>query len=238
MLGVDNRAIPQDLRGSIEIQYLDIGNPLSMLTVAAGCDAILHLAAYPSPTFVTSAELLRVNVIGTQNILDSAVANGIGRVVLTSSIGALGFSFPTHPCLPDYLPVDAAHLRRPQDIYGVSKLMNEESANATTRLKGLTTIVIRPPEVRNLARAAEHGWLSRWLERNLEHRNTGLWSYIDEIDLARAYRLALDAPLTGHHVFHVMADDVSAQATPLQLIERHLPQLTPIGFGTHRQQLL
>ena len=45
-----------------------------------------------------------------------------------SSVGALGFSFPKHPCLPDYLPVDTAHPRRPQDVYGLSKLMNEESA--------------------------------------------------------------------------------------------------------------
>lgn len=223
---LDNRPLPQELRReSVTPVYADIGDPLAMMTAAGGCEAMAHLAAYPDPWRVTTAELLRVNVIGTQNVLDAAVANGIPRVVLTSSISALGFSFPKHPCLPDYLPVDIAHPRRPQDMYGISKLTNEECAAAATRLTGLTTILFRPPYVMDLEKLKADGRLQRTVEHGKTQRSTSLWGYIDVQDQARAYRLALESPLTGHHVFFTMADDVIADATPQELTAMYLPQL-------------
>lgn len=226
---LDRRPLPEELRGDgVSIVYADITDPIATLKAAEGCDAILHAAAIPDPHNVTTSDLLRVNVLGTQNILDAARAHAIPRVVLISSIGALGFSFPTHPCLPDYLPVDVGHPRRPQDIYGLSKLMNEESAAAATRLTpGLSTIVLRPPAVIDLEHAKGRGWLGRMAEYGAGRRSNELWAYVDTRDLARACRLALQAPLTGHHVFWTMADDVSADATPRDLVARHLPDLLP-----------
>ena len=209
-----------------EAVYADITDPLTMLNAAAGCDAIAHIAAIPSPS-VPPDELLRLNVIGTQNMLEAAAAHDIPRVVLTSSVGALGFSFPKHPCLPDYLPVDIAHPRRPQDSYGLSKLMNEESAHAMTRLTGMTTIVLRPPAVWDLARAKQHGWLQRAMDNRGDEREASLWGYIDVRDQAVAFRLALESELTGHHVFYTMADDLRVNATARELTERHLPDLMP-----------
>ena len=160
-------------------------------------------------------------------MLEAARAEDIPKVVLTSSIGALGFSFPTHPCLPDYLPVDTAHPRRPQDIYGLSKLMNEESAAAMTRLCGMNTVVIRPPYVMDIDQAKQRGWLRRFADRRGEERDAGLWAYIDVLDQALAFRLALETEMTGHHVFFTMADDLTASATAAELTERHFPQLLP-----------
>lgn len=222
---LDRTPPPSDLKDlGMETVFADIADPLATMTAAMGCDSIVHLAAYSGPHGVTAAELLRVNVIGTQNVLDAAVAAGMARVVITSSIGALGYSFPTHPCLPDYLPVDAAHPRRPQDVYGLSKLMNEETAAAATRLHGLTTVVFRPPLIMNLEMAKQRGWLSRMVEQGHRHYNKDLWAYIDARDYAIACRLAVESSLTGHHLFYTMADDVSADATPQELAAEHLPQ--------------
>ncbi len=209
-----------------EVVYADLTDPLALLNAASGCAAVAHIGAIPSPSLPPD-ELLRINVIGTQNVLEAARAEGIEKAVLTSSVGALGFSFPTHPCLPDYLPVDTAHPRRPQDAYGLSKLMNEESAAAMTRLCGMTTIVIRPPAVWDLDRAKQHGWLRRTLESRGEDRDPSLWGYIDVADQAVALRLALESPLTGHHVFYTMADDLGVSAAVQELTERHFPHLLP-----------
>ena len=141
---LDRRPMPAEVRQAADTEYGDFTDALTMLNAARGCDAVAHIGAIPGPSLPPD-EVLRLNVIGTQNVLEAAAAHDIPRVVLTSSVGALGFSFPKHPCLPDYLPVDAAHPRRPQDSYGLSKLMNEESAAAMTRLTGMTTIVLRPP---------------------------------------------------------------------------------------------
>ena len=227
VLALDRRPLPADVRGMVNVLYADLTDPLAMLNATQGCDAIAHIGAIPQPYGLPSEEVLHMNVIGTQNILEAARAENVPKVVLTSSIGALGFSFPTHPCLPDYLPVDAAHPRRPQDVYGLSKLMNEESAAAMSRLCGMTTIVIRPPAVWDLDRAKQHGWLRRSAERRGEERESSLWAYIDVLDQAVAFRLALEATLTGHHIFYTMADDLGVNATLPELTERHFPQLLP-----------
>ena len=223
---LDRRALPADVRKQSEAVYADLTDPLAMLRAAEGCDAIAHIAAIPQP-YLPPDEVLKLNVIGTQNVLEAAMAHQIPRVIVTSSIGALGFSFPTHDCLPDYLPIDIAHPRRPQDVYGLSKLMNEESAAAATRLSGMTTIVLRPPAVWDLERAKRHGWLQRAQERKGDDRDNSLWAYVDVYDQAVAFRLALESDLTGHHVFYTMADDVSVNATVRDLTERHLPDLVP-----------
>ena len=209
-----------------EVLYADITDPLALLNAAHGCEALAHLAAIPHP-HLPADEVLRLNVLGTQNVLEAARVHNIGRVVLTSSVGALGFSFPTHLCLPDYLPVDTAHPRRPQDVYGLSKLMNEESAAAMTRLTGMTTIVIRPPAVWDLREAKLRGWLADRAQQHGEQYDPSFWGYIDVRDQAVAFRLALESELTGHHVFFTMADDLAVNATVRELTERHLPGLVP-----------
>ena len=216
---------PQWKREGVQWIYADIADPLQMMTHLGGCDAVIHCAAYPTPHFVSPSELLRVNVIGTGNILDAAVAHGIQRVVITTSVGALGFSFPTHPCLPDYLPVDAAHARRPQDVYGLSKLMNEEAAAAATRLSGVTTVVMRPPHVVDLEKMKRDGWIQRRLDWNTERRDSALWGYVDARDLAVAMRLAVETELSGHQIFFPHADDLMARESPVELAEKFLPDL-------------
>lgn len=221
---LDRRQMPPEVRHAAETMYADLTDSLAMLNAVRGCEAVAHIGAVPSPS-VPPDEVLRLNVIGTQNVLEAAAAHDIPRVVLTSSVGALGFSFPKHPCLPDYLPIDTAHPRRPQDSYGLSKLMNEESAHAMTRLTGMTTIVLRPPVVWDLERAKTHGWLRRTLERTGEERDPSLWGYIDVHDQAIAFRLALESKLVGHHVFYTMADDLGVNASARELAEQHLPDL-------------
>ena len=223
---LDRRPLPADVRAGAETLYADLADPLTLLNAVQGCNAVAHIGAIPNPGLPPD-EILRINVVGTQNVLEAARAEGIEKVVLTSSVGALGFSFPTHPCLPDYLPVDTQHPRRPQDIYGLSKLMNEESAAAMTRLCGMTTIVLRPPAVWDLNQANQRGWLKGAMERHGENRDPSLWGYIDVWDQAVAFRLALETGLTGHHVFFTMTDDLAVNATAAELTERHFPQLLP-----------
>jgi UDP-glucose 4-epimerase len=225
---LDRVPMPEELRKvGTQPVYADVADPLAMLSASVGCDGLVHLAAYPSPYGVTAAELLRVNVIGTQNALDAAVASGMPRIVLVSSIGALGYSFPTDPVLPDYLPVDAAHPCRPQDVYGLSKLMNEQAAAAATRRHGIGTLVLRPPAIWNIQAAKQRGWLSPdRIRAEPEHMKKDLWAYIDVHDFAIACRLAVESDLSGHHVFFTMAEDVASDLSPVELTDRFLPNLS------------
>lgn len=224
---LDIQPIPSDLRDmGAEVVYADITNSIEMLSAPIGCDGVLHIAAIPSP-IRQSYFLVDSNIKGTYNVLEGAQAAGIEKVIITSSVGALGFSYPVRPIYPDYLPVDVKHPRAPQDVYGLSKEVNELTAEMFTRRHGMTTIAIRPPYVLDLNKMAGNGWLARMMDRLKNQFENALWGYIDTADLARGFRLAWEAemPQGSHNIFYMMADDVLSEDTPQILMERFMPQL-------------
>src|SRR2546428_5606621 len=97
---------------------LDLGQVMGIL---AGADAVIHLAAFPAPRFVTDDVTFRTNVLGTFNVHEAAWRLGIRRVVSASSSAAMGWVYREHDFLPEYLPLDENHPMAPQDSYGLSK---------------------------------------------------------------------------------------------------------------------
>ena len=68
----------------------DVTNYEQVLAASAGHDIIFHMAGLVS---YRSADLTRqraVNVEGTRNVMEAALASGVGRVIHTSSIAAFG----------------------------------------------------------------------------------------------------------------------------------------------------
>ena len=55
-----------------------------------GCDALVHLAAYPSPGGHPDYEVHNNNVVGSYNALSAAARLCIKRVCQASSINATG----------------------------------------------------------------------------------------------------------------------------------------------------
>src|SRR5713226_810402 len=74
--------------GNIE----DLGQ---VIGAVAGADAIVHLAAIPSPGTYPNEVVFRSNVVGTFSVHEAAWRLGIPKVVSTSSEAALGFFFHT-----------------------------------------------------------------------------------------------------------------------------------------------
>jgi UDP-glucose 4-epimerase len=71
----------------------DLGEVVS---VTAGADAIVHMAAYPSPGPVTENIVFRTNTMNNWNVLEAAEINGIRKIVMASSINALGAAQQYH----------------------------------------------------------------------------------------------------------------------------------------------
>jgi nucleoside-diphosphate-sugar epimerase len=69
-----------------------------------GCDAVLHTAAVVSQA-LSEDETWRVNVLGTQVVLDAASQSGTGRFVHLSSVAALGFEH--EGCMDESMPLRA-----------------------------------------------------------------------------------------------------------------------------------
>ena len=137
----DSEAPPSN---SVEYCPGDVRDAASLDNALRGIDRVVHLAAIPAYTdTVPAASFMDVNVTGTFNLLEAAGAHGVSRVVFASSDSALGFVFGTRPFSPEYFPIDEAHPQRPQDPYGLSKLLGEELCKSATRKYGLETIALR-----------------------------------------------------------------------------------------------
>jgi nucleoside-diphosphate-sugar epimerase len=121
----------------------DIMDLESLQAAVAGHEAIVHLAGVPGPGRATPEQLLRINVIGTVNVLESAVRNGVTKLVFASSGAATGFSFQRHEIVPRYLPIDEDHPAAPQDEYGLSKLLGELTCRRYSAAFGVRTICLR-----------------------------------------------------------------------------------------------
>lgn len=102
-----------------------------------GCDAIYHLAAAHRDDVFPRSEYYRVNGQGTQNVVKAAEANGINRIIFTSTIAVYGLNREEDPH-EEMEP-------KPFNDYGHSKLeaeshLSQWAAESTDR----TATILRP----------------------------------------------------------------------------------------------
>jgi len=126
----------------------DVTDAEALRPLAAGRDAVVHLAAIPSPGGAPSTEVLRVNVQGTINVFDAAAAAGIRRVVQASSINAFGCTYAVHEIAHvRYFPIDEAHPTHTTDPYSFSKELIESVGRYYWRRDGISSVALRLPWV-------------------------------------------------------------------------------------------
>jgi nucleoside-diphosphate-sugar epimerase len=197
-----------------------------------GAYGIIHLGAYQAPNLTPDAETLSNNVSATYNVLRAAADMGVKKVVIASSTAAFGFIYATKLWAPEYLPLDENHPSKPQDSYGLSKVLGEQIADSIVSLNGDMTISsLRFPGV-NFDLSYE-SFRERW--RNPRSRAKGFWTYIDARDAATACRLALEARFKGHDVFIASAPKNCMIQPTMELVKKYLPKGATIKkvAGTH-----
>jgi len=102
-----------------------------------GCQAVFHLAASVGNKRSIDHPLddASINVLGTLNVLEAARANGIDRVVFSSSAGIFG-ELKT-------LPIAEDHPQDPDSPYGTSKLAAEKMCLVYNKLYGMHNVCLR-----------------------------------------------------------------------------------------------
>jgi len=75
---------------SVERVYGDLRDPASLLAAVKGISQIYHCAAQISTVAGREQELFANNVLGTRNLLQAAKQCGVGRVVVSGSLSAVG----------------------------------------------------------------------------------------------------------------------------------------------------
>jgi nucleoside-diphosphate-sugar epimerase len=209
-----DRVIDYDLAGG-----QDVLDARQVREAASACDVIVHLAAVDDqvdedvplellpPSQGPPERVMAVTVLGTWNVLEAARSAGHERVVVMSSVDALGIFMGQRE--PDYLPIDNRHPTYPRTPYGLAKRTAERMCRTFTETTGIATICLRPPgiwteEIFDFIR-------KRWAEDPMNDRRP-FWEYgafIALSDVAEAVRCAVHHPFTGHATLHLSADDAA-----------------------------
>jgi nucleoside-diphosphate-sugar epimerase len=213
---------PSDFRDAAGIEWLlGDGRDESLLARAlAGADALIHLAAIPTPLLGTPVEVFASNTQTTFTALEAAGTAGVARAVIASSISLLGLPYATGPLSPLYAPVDEAHPNIGTDAYALSKEADERTAAMMHRRHGYQVVALRIPAT---APMAVHLERQRHVARDPSYLANELWAYLDVRDAARAFGLAVERDIPGLHVVNVMAPDTYSGLPTAELMARAHP---------------
>jgi nucleoside-diphosphate-sugar epimerase len=142
--------------------------------------------------------------------------------VISSSLSALGGAWATPPHPPRYVPVDEEHPLEVEDPYGLSKAINERTAEMFHRRYGMMIAALRFGWILSEQEArAEAGQFAGDPLRN----QSGLWSYVDERDAAAACLNAIDAPDFGFAILNIIGSDTLATIPTGDALDRYAPQV-------------
>lgn len=210
---------PQEALAPYKLVNLeDLGQVYGVL---AGAEAVAHLGAIPRPLFHTGEVVFRTNMVSTFNVFEAACGLGIRRVVYASSMSVLGYPFYHRYFQPHYVPIDEEHPPLPQDSYALSKYLGEEIALAFTRRSDMTAISLRLCWI-HTPQSFKEAITPLWDKPGAEVA-ANLWVYVDSRDVAQAFRLALQADLSGHHAFFISAANSFMKTPTAELVQRYFP---------------
>jgi UDP-glucose 4-epimerase len=126
-----------DELGEAEVVEGDVRDSAAVAKAIRAADAVFHLAA--SVGNVRSIEHpiddSEINVLGTLKVLEAARAEGVGKVVYSSSAGIFGEL--------KSLPIREDHPVEPDSPYGASKLAGEKLCLAYAKLYDLEAVALR-----------------------------------------------------------------------------------------------
>jgi nucleoside-diphosphate-sugar epimerase len=199
-----------------------VGDAADVAVVAGALrdvDAVIHLAAIPTPLRDPGERIFAVNTLATFAVLDQAGQAGIRRAVIASSYAICGLPFADRPLTMPYLPIDTALPLQIADPYALSKRVDEETAAMAHRRYGMTVVALRLPFVGTV-----DDRLPAVARRYADQPGTGaadVWSYLDARDAARALLASLEPARPGCHVVYVAAPETLVPYPTQQLLDRY-----------------
>lgn len=126
----------------VEIVRGDLFDQASLRRLCAGADGLFHLAADLSFWRGANQRQDATNIAGTASVMRAAKASGVGRIVHTSSVAAVGIPADSSRPADERNP-----FRGDQYNYFRSKRLAEEAAFAAMHELGLDVVAVNPGTV-------------------------------------------------------------------------------------------
>jgi UDP-glucose 4-epimerase len=205
-----------DLRAGVGEQELAL-DVLDIRAVTEACrrvDCVVHLAALDFDTHSASHDYVRVNVLGTWNVLEACAAAGVRQVVVCSSIAAIGLDELRSDWTPQTLPVTEEHPVRPADPYSVSKYIMEVMAASFIHRQAMDILCVRPVSI------VFDEELDLFLGA-VDETCPSLFAYVHARDVAHAIGLALQRGWGGGYECVILSASDTAHSAPTLEWYRH-----------------
>jgi nucleoside-diphosphate-sugar epimerase len=184
-------------------------------------DAVVHFAAIPRVLIEPDNETFRVNVMGTYNVIEAALKLGVRKVIIASSETTYGVCFAEGDKDFHAFPLEEDYDIDPMDSYGLSKLVNEQTARAFAARFKSDIYALR---IGNVIEPHEYGRFPGFAA-DPPSRKRNAWSYIDARDLAQIVHLCLQKDGLGFQVFNAVNDTITADQPTAEFLARWCPKV-------------
>ncbi|MEG0459849.1 NAD-dependent epimerase/dehydratase family protein [Vagococcus sp.] len=174
---------------SVTIQKLDITDKENCRKVLEHpFDWVIHLAGIPDPDSSFEA-VLKLNVEGSHNVLDSLVGNSSTKIIVASS-AQVNESYPVD------VQTKESDVTSPKNLYGVSKTFLEQLSRYYVEQKSLTIFALRIGAYDEIERT----------KKPLNRRD--LSAYLDPADFNHMIDCLIATPITNKFsVYNCISDN-------------------------------
>lgn len=229
---LDISEIPRELRDAgVRWQPGSLTSVDDLRRAFRGADTVLHLGGVGDVYLAAQKPPLaaELNVVGSANVAEACLAEGVGRLVYASTWEVYGH--------PRYEPLDEQHPTNPDHPYNVTKLAGEQMLMAYDALKGLPVVALRLGTAYGTG-MRPNSVFSIFIGRALrgeaitvsgdgrQHRQ-----FTHASDVARAFVAAAESDIR-HEVMNIVADEAVTIRELAEMVVAQCP--TPLSFGAAR----
>jgi UDP-glucose 4-epimerase len=182
-------------------------------------DAVVHFAAIPRVLLEPDNKTFSTNVVSTYNVIEAAMKLGVRKVIIASSETTYGVCFAEGDKDFKRFPLEEDYEIDPMDSYGLSKLVNEQTARAFAARYGADIYALR---IGNVIEPHEYDRFPGFVA-DPPSRKRNAWSYIDARDLGEIVHLCLEKDGLGYQVFNAVNDTITADMPTAQFLARYSP---------------
>jgi nucleoside-diphosphate-sugar epimerase len=199
--------LTQEELSQVEWVKGDILDVSLLIDIMEGCDRVYHCAGLVSFNPKMASNLIKINVEGTANVVNAALASGITKLIHVSSVAAIGRKRNNATVTENTKWEDNAN----PSVYGESKYLGELEVWRSYH-EGLDVAIVNPVIILGVG-DWNHGSSATFKNAFNEFPwyTEGISGFVDAEDVARAMVLLMQSSISGER-FILSSENKSYQS--------------------------